>query len=149
VKKKIKKLLKLYSFEIVLFFLVLTGLFLLVVDIDLKKNIRNLISLTHLFTKEFLNFISYNLIGGIKIIKFSNLLGFLILLICFYLTFKRWKSRLIKSSNNSRICEKCNTTLKRINKSNFLKFLEIFMQLKIRLYKCDKCHEKYKLCKKK
>ena len=98
-KRKIKKLLKLYSFEIALFFLISTGLFLLVVDVDLKENIRDSISLTYSFTKEFLNFISYNLTGGFKVIKFSNLLGFLILLICFYLTYRRWKDRLLKSNN--------------------------------------------------
>ena len=148
-KRKIKKLLKLYSFEIALFFLISTGLFLLVVDVDLKENIRDSISLIFSFTKEFLNFILYNLTGGFKIIKFSNLLGFLILLICFYLTYRRWKDRLIKSNNILKTCEKCNSKLNRINKTNFLKLLGFFMRLKIRLYECDKCHKKYKICKKK
>ena len=148
-KRRIRKLLKLYSFEIVLFFLILTGLFLLVVDVDLKENIRYSISLIYSFTKEFLNFILYNLTGGFKIIKFSNLLGFLILLICFYLTYKRLKDRLIKSNNILKTCEKCNNKLNRINKTNWLKLLGFFMRLKIRLYECDKCHKKYKTCKKK
>ena len=148
-KRRIKKLLKLYSFEIALFFLISTGLFLLVVDVDLKENIRDSISLTYSFTKEFLNFILYNLTGGFKIIKFSNLLGFLILLICFYLTYRRWKDRLIKSNNVLKTCEKCNNKLNRINKTNLLKLLSLFMRLKIRLYECDKCHKKYKTCKKK
>ena len=147
-KRKIKKLLKLYSFEIALFFLISTGLFLLVVDVDLKENIRDSISLTYSFTKEFLNFILYNLTGGFKIIKFSNLLGFLILLICFYLTYRRWKDRLIKSNNILKTCEKCNSKLNRTNKTNLLKLLGFFMRLKIRLYECDKCHKKYKICKK-
>ena len=132
-----------------MFFLISTGLFLLIVDVDLKENIRDLISVIYSFIKEFLNFILYNLTGGFKIIKFSNLLGFLILLICFYLTFKRWKSRLIKSNNVLKICEKCNSELKRINKTKLLKLLGFFMRLKIRLYECDKCHKKYKTCKKK
>ena len=148
-KRRIKKLLKLYSFEIALFFLISTGLFLLVVDVDLKENIRHSISLTYSFTKEFLNFILYNLTGGFKIIKLSNLLGFLILLICFYLTFKRWRDRLIKLNNVLKTCEKCNSKLNRINKTNLLKLLGFFMRLKIRLYECDKCHKKYKTCKKK
>ena len=148
-KRKIKKLLKLYSFEIALFFLISTGLFLLVVDVDLKENIRDSISLIFSFTKEFLNFILYNLTGVFKIIKFSNLLGFLILLIRFYLTYKRWKDRLLKSNNILKNCEKCRSKLNRINKTNLLKFLGFFMRLKIRLYECDKCHKKYKICKKK
>ena len=85
-KRRIKKLLKLYSFEIALFFLISTGLFLLVVDVDLKENIRHLLTLTYSLIKEFLKIILYNLSGGLKIIKLSNLLGFFILLICFYLT---------------------------------------------------------------
>ena len=147
-KKQIKKLLKLYAFEIILFFLVLTGLFLLIVDVDLKENIRDLISQIHSFLRETISFISNNLTGGFKIIKFSNLLGFFILLICFYLTFKRWKSRLIKQNNILKICEKCNSELKRINKGKLLKLLGFFMRLKIRLYECKKCHNKYKICKK-
>ena len=130
-KRRIKKLLKLYSFEIILFFLVLTGLFLLIVDVDLKENIRDLISIIHSTIKEILRIISYNLTGGIKIIKFSNLLGFFILIICFYLTFKRWKSRLIKQNNNLKICENCNDELKRINKGKLLKLLGFYMNAKI------------------
>ena len=125
------------------------GLFLLVVDVDLKENIRHSISLIFSFLKEFLNFILFNLTGGFKIIKFSNLLGFLILLICFYLTYRRWKYRLINSNNILKTCEKCNSKLNRIKKTNFLKLLGLFMHLKIRLYECDKCHKKYKICKKK
>ena len=146
--KKIKKLLKLYSFEIILFFLVLTGLFLLIVDVDLKENIRDLVSIVYSLSKEIINIISYNLTGGMKIIKFSNLLGFLILLICSYLTLKRWKSRLIKQNNLLKICEKCDSELKRISKNKFLKLLGFFMRLKIRLFECKKCHKKYKICKK-
>ena len=148
-KRRIKKLLKLYSFEIALFFLISTGLFLLVVDVDLKENIRYLLTVTYSFIKEFLKIILYNLTGGFKIIKLSNLLGFLILLICFYLTYKRWRDRLIKSNNVLKTCEKCNSKLNRINKTNLLKLLGFFMRLKIRLYECDKCHKKYKTCKKK
>jgi len=148
-KRRIRKLLKLYSFEIALFFLISTGLFLLVVDVDLKENIRHLLTVTYSFTKEFLKIILYNLTGGFKIIKLSNLLGFLILLICFYLTYKRWRDRLIKSNNVLKTCEKCNSKLNRINKTNLLKLLGFFMRLKIRLYECDKCHKKYKTCKKK
>ena len=147
-KRRIKELLKLYSFEIILFFLVLTGLFLLIVDVDLKENIRDLISIIHSTIKEILRIISYNLTGGMRIIKFSNLLGFFILIICFYLTFKRWKSRLIKQNNNLKICENCNFELKRINKGKLLKLLGFFMRLKIRLYECNNCQKKYKLCRK-
>ena len=148
-KRRIKKLLKLYSFEISLFFLLLTGFFLLVVDVDLKENIHDLISLSSSLITEILNIISKNLTGGLKIIKFSNLLGFLILLICFYLTFKRSKSRLIQSNYSHKICEKCNCKLNRISKTKFLKIISFFMQLKIRLYQCDECYQKYKLIRKK
>ena len=148
-KRRIKKLLNLYSFEIALFFLISTGLFLLVVDVDLKENIRYLFTLTYSLIKEFLKIILYNLTGGFKIIKLSNLLGFLILLICFYLTFKRWRDRLIKSNNVLKTCEKCDSKLNRIKKTNLLKLLGFFMRLKIRLYECDKCHKKYKTCKNK
>lgn len=148
-KRRIKKLLKSYSFEIALFFLISTGLFLLVVDVDLKENIRALINLIYSFTKESFKLISYNLTGGLKIIKLSNLLGFLILIICFYLTFKRWKNRLLLLNHSSKICEKCNSKIYRKKKSNYFKVLEFILRLKIRVFQCENCNMKFKVFKKK
>lgn len=148
-KRRIKKLLKLYSFEIALFFFISTGLFLLIVDVDLKENIRALINFVYSFTKESLQLISNNLTGGLKIIKLSNLLGFLILLICLYLTLKRWKKRLLLLNHSSKICEKCNSKIYRKKKSNYFKVLEFILRLKIRVFQCENCKIKFKVFKKK
>ena len=43
-RRKLKQLIKSYFFEIILFFLLIIGLFLLIVDVDLKQNIGVLIS---------------------------------------------------------------------------------------------------------
>lgn len=148
-KKKVQKLLKSYSFEIILFFLLLTGLFLLVVDVDLKKNIQRIFDLLIYFFTELLNFTKVSLLGGIKFIKLSNLLGFLILILSLYLTLSRWKTRLLKQSNNKKICEKCNSKSNRLRKSNYLRFLEFFLRINIRVFKCNICNNKFITYKKK
>ena len=148
-KRKIKKIIKLYSFEIILFLLLLTGFFLLIVDIDLKKSIQKiLIQIIHSL-KEISVIITSNLSGGLKIIKFSNLLGFLLLFISLILTLKRFKARLLEQNYKLKNCEKCNNKLDRINKTNFLKFSEFVFRLKIRNYQCGICSIKYKSFKRK
>ena len=148
-KKKVQKLLKSYSFEIILFFLLLTGLFLLVVDVDLKKNIQRIFDLLIYFFTQLLNFTKVSLLGGIKFIKLSNLLGFLILILSLYLTLSRWKTRLLNQSNNKKICEKCNSKSNRLRKSNYLRFLEFFLRINIRVFKCGICNDKFITYKKK
>lgn len=143
--RKLKKLLKSYSFEIILFFLLLSGFFLLIVDVDLKQNIGILINLILDTLRNTFYFITHNVYDGFRIVKFSNLLGFLILLLGFYLTLKRWKNRLLRFNNSSKICEKCNSKINRIKKSNHLRFLGFILRLKIRIYKCEECNIKVKV----
>ena len=82
-------------------------------------------------------------------VKFSNLLGFLILLLGFYLTLKRWKNRLLNLNSPPKTCIKCNTKINRTNKSNYLRFLGLILRIKIRLYQCEECNLKVKIYKSK
>ena len=147
-RRKLKQLIKSYFFEIILFFLLIIGLFLLIVDVDLKQNIGVLISFTDYLIKNLFNVVSNNISHGFKSVKLSNLLGFIILILGFSLILKRWKNRLLKINNSSKICMMCNSKINRVNKSNYFKYLGFFLRLKVRSYQCEKCNHKVNVFKK-
>ena len=101
-KKIFKNFIKNYYFEVIVFLLIILGLFLLIEDFDLKLFIQSIFSKIYLLLKNSYTFLLGSFSGGLKLIKLSNLLGFIILFISFILVLRRWKNRILSNSISSK-----------------------------------------------
>lgn len=148
-RRKVNKFLKEYYLEIILFLLLITGLFLLVADFNLKSYIQNITGLFFYYIKAFLTFIHSKIYKEINTIRLSNFLGFLILIFTLFLMYYRWRKRLLNVKNISKFCNMCNTKRYRKKKSIYFMFLELFLRIKISAYQCKKCRNTVYLYKNK
>ena len=125
------------------------GLLLLIEDFDLKLFIQSIFSRIYFLLKNSYTFLLGSFSGGLKLIKLSNLLGFIILFFSFILVFRRWKNRIPSNSISSKECIKCESLSNRVKTSFKSKVLEFIFKLKIRKYQCEKCNFSYLSVKKK
>ena len=148
-KKIFKNFIKKYYFEVIVFLLIILGLFLLIEDFDLKLFIQSIFSRIYFLLKDSYTFLLGSFSGGLKLIKLSNLLGFIILFFSFILVLRRWKNRILSNSISSKKCIKCESLSNRVKTSFKSKVLEFIFKLKIRKYQCRKCNFSYLSVKKK
>jgi hypothetical protein len=148
-RKIFKNFIKKYYFEVIVLLLIILGLFLLIEDFDLKLFIQSIFSKSYFLLKNSYNFLLGSFSGGLKLIKLSNLLGFIILFFSFILVLRRWKNRILSNSISSKECIKCESLSNRVKTSFKSKALEFIFRLKIRKYQCGKCNFSYLLVKKK
>ena len=148
-KKFLKNFIKKYYFEVIVFLLIILGLFLLIEDFDLKLFIQSIFSEIYQLLKNSYTFLLGSFSGGLKLIKLSNLLGFIILFFSFILVLRRWKNRILSNSISSKECIKCESLSNRVKTSIKSKVLEFIFKLKIRKYQCRKCNFSYLSVKKK
>ena len=148
-KRKIISIVKKYSFEFLITFLILLGSFLLLENFEIKKFLKNF-SIQIYESIKYIFFLFLNSIFEyILKIESSDIIGLILIFSAIMLMFLRWRNNLIYQYSSSEFCFNCKGKLQRIKRKIKIKVFAFLIRLKIKKYQCRDCKlQSYKITSK-
>ena len=144
-RKKIKRrrnsLIKRYSFELLILFLILTGVFLLVENMEIKSTIIYYVTGLMKFGLQFFQSIITSLSGFIQSREGSDIIGMGLIFLAIILLYFRYRKMILTEWNSGKNCPGCESKMVRKKKESKHKILAKIFFLKVRHYSCAKCNE--------
>lgn len=145
-KRKIISIVKKYSFEFLITFLILLGSFLLLEDFELKKFLKDF-SIEIYKSIKYIIFLFLNSIFEYLIkIESSDIIGLILIFSAITLIFLRWRNNLIYKYSSSEFCFNCKGKLQRIKRKIKTRIFAFLIRLKVKKYQCKDCKlQSYKI----
>ena len=140
-KIKKSKFWRKYNFEIVIFSLIVIGIFLIIEDFNIKNSILNAyIQIYDFLIKLFLTlYVALTtLLSGVEN---SDLFGLGLIVFAIFLIFLRWRQQLINEYSTYEVCRHCNNRIHRIKRRKRIKIFAYIFRLKIKRYQCTACNQ--------
>ena len=128
-----KPIIKKYSIELLILFLIISGIFLLVENLEIKSMI-----LAHI--KFILSFIQNLFSSFIESREGSDIIGMILISTAFILIIFRYRRMAITDWNYGKECPECESKMLRKRKDTFHKILARILFVKVRHYFCEKCN---------
>ena len=130
-----------YNFEIVIFSLIVIGIFLIIEDFNIKNSILNAyIQIYNYIIKLF--FALYvaltTLLYGVEN---SDLFGLGLIVFAIFLILLKWRQNLLNEYSIYEVCRHCNNRIHRIKRRKRIKIFAYIFRLKIKRYQCTACNQ--------
>jgi hypothetical protein len=135
-----KNFIKKYSFELLILFLITSGVFLLVENLEIKSTILAYIKYILKYILSFLQNIFSSFSTFISTREGSDIIGMLFILTAFILIYFRYRKMAITDWNCGKNCPECESKMIRKKKDPIHKILARILFIKIRHYFCEKCN---------
>jgi hypothetical protein len=134
-----KLILKKYSFEFSILFLILIGAFLLVENFELKLIVLQFGKFLFISFVNLLKSITYIISEFISTREGSDIIGMSLIFTAILLTYFRYRRMALTEWNSGKICPECELKMIRKRKELKYKILSKILFLRIRHYFCEKC----------
>ena len=141
IKRRGKSFIKRYTFELLILFLILTGVFLLVENMEIKSTIIYYVNGLMKFNLQFLQSIITSLSGFIQSREGSDIIGMGLIFLAIILLYFRYRKMILTEWNSGKNCPECESKMVRKRKESKHKILAKIFFLKVRHYFCAKCNE--------
>ncbi len=141
IKHRRKSFIKRYSFELLILFLILTGVFLLVENMEIKSIIIYYVTGLMKFGLQFFQSIITSLSGFIQSREGSDIIGMGLIFLAIILLYFRYRKMILTEWNSGKNCPECESKMVRKRKESKHKILAKIFFLKVRHYFCAKCNE--------
>ena len=135
-----KSILKKYSFELLILFLIISGIFLLIEKMEIKSTFIYYLKLFYYYIIQLLESIVFILSDFVKTRESSDLIGMGLIFTAFLLIYFRYRKMALTEWNIGKYCPKCETKMVRKRKESIHRILSKFLFLKVRHYFCEKCN---------
>ena len=140
-KSKKSKFWKKYYFEILIFSLIVIGIFLIIEDFNIKNSILNAYiriydSLIKLFLTLYVALTT--LLYGVEN---SDLFGLGLIVFAIFLILLKWRQNLLNEYSIYEVCRYCNNRIHRIKRRKRIKIFAYIFRLKIKRYQCTACNQ--------
>lgn len=139
IRRSKKLILKKYSFEFLILFLIISGIFLLVEKMEIKSTFIYYIKLVFNSIIQFLQSIASVLSEFVKTREGSDIIGMGLLFTAFLLIYFRYRKMALTEWNSGENCLECETKMVRKRKEAIHRILSKLLILKVRHYFCEKC----------
>jgi len=141
IKRRGKSFIKRYTFELLILFLILTGVFLLVENMEIKSTIIYYVNGLMKFSLQFLQSIITSLSGFIQSLEGSDIIGMGLIFLAIILLYFRYRKMILTEWNSGKNCPECESKMVRKKKESKHKIIAKIFFLKVRHYFCAKCNE--------
>ena len=141
IKRRGKSFIKRYTFELLILFLILNGVFLLVENMEIKSTIIYYVNGLMKFSLQFLQSIITSLSGFIQSREGSDIIGMGLIFLAIILLYFRYRKMILTEWNSGKNCPECESKMVRKKKESKHKIIAKIFFLKVRHYFCAKCNE--------
>lgn len=135
-----KSFIKKYSFEFLILFLITSGIFLLVENLEIKSTILAYIKFIFKYILNFTQNIFSSFSSFIASREGSDIIGMILISTAFILIYYRYRKMVLTDWNCGKECLECESKMLRKRKDTFHKILARILFVKIRHYFCEKCN---------
>ena len=140
-KSKKSKFWRKYNFEIVIFSLIVIGIFLIIEDLNIKNSILNTyIQIYNYLIKLFLT-LYVALTTLLYRVENSDLFGLGLIVFAIFLILLKWRQNLLNEYSIYEVCRYCNSRIHRIKRRKRIKIFAYIFRLKIKRYQCTACNQ--------
>ena len=140
-KSKKSKFWRKYNFEIVIFSLIVIGIFLIIEDFNIKNSILNAyIQIYNYLIKLFLT-LYVALTTLLYGVENSDLFGLGLIVFAIFLILLKWRQNLLNEYSIYEVCGYCNSRIHRIKRRKRIKVFAYIFRLKIKRYQCTACNQ--------
>ena len=140
-KSKKSKFWRKYNFEIVIFSLIVIGIFLIIEDFNIKNSILNAyIQIYDFLIKLFLT-LYVALTTLLYGVENSDLFGLGLIVFAIFLILLKWRQNLLNEYSIYEVCRYCNSRIHRIKRRKRIKIFAYIFRLKIKRYQCTACNQ--------
>ena len=130
-----------YNFEIVIFSLIVIGIFLIIEDFNIKNSILNAyIQIYDYLIKLFLT-LYVALTTLLYGVENSDLFGLGLIVFAIFLILLKWRQNLLNEYSIYEVCRYCNSRIHRIKRRKRIKIFAYIFRLKIKRYQCTACNQ--------
>ena len=141
--KKIS-LLREYRFELTVFLMVISGIFLLVEKMEISQTLFKLGKAVLFFFADLIKTIRDLLINVLYVLELSDIVGMVLILLALYLIMIRIRIRLLTIYPKVHDCQHCDSSskLKRVKKRLKHRIIHFVLRLRVYYYQCQDCYKK-------
>ncbi len=140
-KSKKGKFWRKYNFEVLIFSLIVIGIFLIIEDFSIKNSILNAyIQIYDFLIKLFLTFY-VTLTTLLYGVENSDLFGLGLIVFAIFLILLKWRQNLLSQYSIYEVCVDCNSRIHRIKRRKIIKIFAYIFRLKIKRYQCTACNQ--------
>ena len=129
-----------YNYEIVVLFLFVTGIFLLLEKMKIKRVIFNIFQGIIIYIKNIIVAILSFIATIVSSIEISDLVGTIFILIALIMIFRRIRLRIFQRFSQLSECPKCGQDLQRAHRTIKQKLLGWILYAKVKRFSCNKCN---------
>ena len=120
-------------------FLIITGIFLLLEKMKIKRVILNIFQVIIIYIKDIIIAILSFIAAIVSSIEISDLVGTIFILIALIMIFRRIRLRIFQRFSQLSECPKCGQDLHRAHRTIKQKLLGWILYAKVKRFSCDKC----------
>ena len=130
-----------YNFEILIFSLIIIGIFLIIEDLNIKNSILSAyIQIYDFLIKLFLT-LYVTLTTLLYGVENSDLFGLSLIVFAIFLILLKWRQNLLNQHSIYEVCGDCNSRIHRIKRRKIIKIFAYIFRLKIKRYQCTACNQ--------
>ena len=142
--KNKKNLFKEYNFEIIVFSMLVLGIFLLVEKMEISETIFFILKTTIFLFADIIKAVRDKIHEILSWLEISDLVGIILILLAGFMVALRARIRLLSKYQKINECPECTTgnKLKRIQKKLKHRMINIVLRLRVYYYQCENCYKK-------
>ena len=140
-KSKKSKFWRKYNFEIVIFSLIVIGIFLIIEDFNIKNSILNAYSQIYDYLIKLFLILYVALTTLLYSVENSDLFGLGLIVFAIFLILLKWRQNLLNEYSIYEVCRYCNNRIHRIKRRKRIKIFAYIFRLKIKRYQCKACNQ--------
>ena len=128
-----------YNYEIVVFMLLATGLFLLLEKMKIKRELLIFFQSVIVYMKNIIFFIFSIVENIVRSIEISDLVGIVFIFIALIMILRRIRARIFQRLSQLDECPKCGQDLHRSHRTMIQKLFGLILYAKVMHFACNKC----------
>ena len=130
-----------YNFEIVIFSLIVIGIFLIIEDFNIKNSILNWYIQIYNYLIKLILTLYIALTTLLYGVENSDLFGLGLIVFAIFLILLKWRQNLLNEYSIYEVCRYCNNRIHRIKRRKIIKIFAYIFRLKIKRYQCIACNQ--------